>query len=91
MHGPINVKSPNNISEWQMRFNSAFKELIVYFQTAVHHGCNFAGYCEINKFVSSNTKFRRQTKRILCAFDCSTSTRLPSGYRIVNILLQTWV
>jgi hypothetical protein len=28
MHGPINVKSPNNISKWQMRFNSAFKELI---------------------------------------------------------------
>ena len=27
MHGPLNVKSPNNISEWQMRFNSAFKWL----------------------------------------------------------------
>jgi hypothetical protein len=27
MHVPINVKSPNNISEWQMGFNSAFKEL----------------------------------------------------------------
>ena len=27
MHGSINVKSPNNISEWQMRFNSAFKGL----------------------------------------------------------------
>jgi hypothetical protein len=27
MHGPINVKSPNNISKWQMRFNSAFKGL----------------------------------------------------------------
>ena len=27
MHGPINVKSPNNISEWQMGFNSAFKVL----------------------------------------------------------------
>jgi hypothetical protein len=27
MHGPINVKSPNNISNWQMRFNSAFKGL----------------------------------------------------------------
>jgi hypothetical protein len=27
MHGPINVKSPNNTSKWQMRFNSAFKEL----------------------------------------------------------------
>jgi hypothetical protein len=27
MHGPINVKSPNNTSKWQMEFNSAFKEL----------------------------------------------------------------
>jgi hypothetical protein len=27
MHGPINVKSPNNISKWQMGFNSAFKRL----------------------------------------------------------------
>jgi hypothetical protein len=24
MHGPINVKSPNNISKWQMGINSAF-------------------------------------------------------------------
>jgi hypothetical protein len=28
MHGPINVKSHNNITNWQMRFNSAFKGLI---------------------------------------------------------------
>jgi hypothetical protein len=28
MHGPINVKSPNNISKWQMGFNSAFEGLI---------------------------------------------------------------
>jgi hypothetical protein len=27
MHGTINVKSPNNISKWQMGFNSAFKGL----------------------------------------------------------------
>ena len=27
MHVPINVKSPNNISEWQMGFNLAFKGL----------------------------------------------------------------
>jgi Leu/Phe-tRNA-protein transferase len=29
MHGPINVKSPNNTSKWQMGFNSAFKGLIM--------------------------------------------------------------
>jgi hypothetical protein len=27
MHGLINVKFPNNISKWQMGFNSAFKGL----------------------------------------------------------------
>jgi hypothetical protein len=27
MRGPINVKSPNNTSKWQMGFNSAFKGL----------------------------------------------------------------
>jgi hypothetical protein len=28
MRGPINVKSPNNITNWRMRFNSAFKGLM---------------------------------------------------------------
>jgi hypothetical protein len=31
MHVLINVKSPNNISKWQMGFNSAFKGLIRQF------------------------------------------------------------
>jgi hypothetical protein len=30
MHLLIKVKSPNNISKWQMGFNSAFKELILF-------------------------------------------------------------
>jgi hypothetical protein len=29
MQLPINVKSPNNISKWQMGFNSAFKGLML--------------------------------------------------------------
>jgi hypothetical protein len=29
MHVPINDKSPNNISKWQMGFNSALKGLIL--------------------------------------------------------------
>jgi hypothetical protein len=33
MHGPMNVKSPNNTSKWQMRFNSAFKGLKGYVHT----------------------------------------------------------
>ena len=28
MQGPINIKSPNNTSKWQMGFNSAFKGLM---------------------------------------------------------------
>jgi hypothetical protein len=27
MHGPMNVKFPNNTSKWQMEFNSEFKGL----------------------------------------------------------------
>jgi hypothetical protein len=33
MHGPINVKSPNNTSKWQMGFNSAFKGLIQIYRS----------------------------------------------------------
>jgi hypothetical protein len=29
MHGPMNVKFPNNTSKWQIEFNSAFKGLIL--------------------------------------------------------------
>jgi hypothetical protein len=39
MHGPINVKSPNNISKWQMGFNSAFKGLTEsHYKTVRVHG-----------------------------------------------------
>jgi hypothetical protein len=40
MHGPINVKSPNNISKWQMGFNSAFKGLmyVLVFDYQLAHG-----------------------------------------------------
>jgi hypothetical protein len=31
MYGPINVKSPNNTSKWQMGFNSAFKGLNFFY------------------------------------------------------------
>ena len=27
MHGPINVKSPNNTSKWRMGFNSSIKRV----------------------------------------------------------------
>jgi len=38
MPGPINVKSPNNISEWQMGFNSAFKGLTEVTDISLHLG-----------------------------------------------------
>jgi hypothetical protein len=40
MHGPINVKSPNNTSKWQMGFNSAFKGLIIL-NTFSHDSAKF--------------------------------------------------
>jgi hypothetical protein len=36
MHVDIKVKSPNNISEWQMGFNSAFKGLISNYDLPFH-------------------------------------------------------
>jgi hypothetical protein len=50
MHGPINVKSPNNTSKWQMGFNSAFKGLI----DKLSHSYMFRHYCVIlSEFVVS--------------------------------------
>jgi hypothetical protein len=39
MHLPINVKSPNNISKWQVGFNSAFKGLIILY--SIFHSAEF--------------------------------------------------
>jgi hypothetical protein len=48
MRGPINVKSPNNITNWQMRFNSAFKGLILFtvkhYKSLVLSLCTY--YCD---------------------------------------------
>jgi hypothetical protein len=48
MHGPINVKPPNNISKWQMGFNSAFKELNVIVNT---HFCEKYSFILNSKFI----------------------------------------
>jgi hypothetical protein len=42
MHGPMNVKSPNNTSKWQMGFNLVFKGLTVYvvWETRAKRGLN---------------------------------------------------
>ena len=57
MHGPINVKSPNNTSKWQMGFNSAFKGLNnkpLYLIYPMH-----IIILKINKFISlQNTQLK---------------------------------
>jgi hypothetical protein len=45
MHVLINVKSSNNISKWQVGFNSAFKGLNAEFQVT------FAKFCMCLKYV----------------------------------------
>jgi hypothetical protein len=51
MQVPINVKSPNNISKWQMEFNSAFKGLmfkyfvLVYNTLFIYTGKNILDVC----------------------------------------------
>jgi hypothetical protein len=39
MNLPIKVKSPNNISKWQMEFNSAFKGLTTLIDGFSSFGC----------------------------------------------------
>jgi hypothetical protein len=47
MHGPINVKSPNNISNWQMGFNSAFKGLTPCCIPAVSQWITYRRCCSL--------------------------------------------
>ena len=56
MHGNINVKSPNNISEWQMGFNSAFKGL---------NYVNLSSLCQYGLYVSCDLFKRVKIKVIL--------------------------
>jgi hypothetical protein len=64
MHLPINVKSPNNISKWQMEFNSAFKGLI-----------SISPYTKLNAVTYRRTRIyiwkRRQYKLRVSATDIS--------------------
>jgi hypothetical protein len=48
MHGTINVKSPNNISKWQMGFNSAFKGLN-YLLASSSDGCSVSASGQFKK------------------------------------------
>jgi hypothetical protein len=60
MHLPINVKFPNNINEWQMGFNLAFKGLRYTFVILVHSlvfGVTYNKY-PINTIVSPDDEHR---------------------------------
>jgi hypothetical protein len=70
MHGPINVKSPNNISKWQMEFNSAFK------------GLNSKSLLLLNDNVYSPNLFGRPTS-IVCVGCCHDNA---AGRRLHNLL-----
>jgi hypothetical protein len=50
MHVPINVKYPNNISEWQMGFNSAFKGLMYSAAQRVLGGENKVTLFKLTKY-----------------------------------------
>jgi hypothetical protein len=62
MHGPINVKSPNNISKWQMGFNSAFKGLNPICHLLILLGdLTFMGPCILSIFQYIFNKMQRYT------------------------------
>jgi hypothetical protein len=81
MHLPINVKSPNNISKWQVGFNSAFKGLnfrleflaamLMKIQVSWHVT---PFWCHKITNVQRNSTFRVSNSRIF--FVCSKSPKI---------------
>jgi len=72
MHGPINVKSPNNTSKWQMGFNSAFKGL-----TAVGSKPDLSVENPVNNGLNSSTSLEAKVKAINTTYDTKqVTTRL---------------
>jgi hypothetical protein len=68
MHGPINVKTPNNTSKWQMGFNSTFKGLIMSVHLSVrieqlgYHGTDFHSISHMSIFRKSVYKVKVPVK-----------------------------
>jgi hypothetical protein len=63
MHLPISVKSPNNISKWQMEFNSAFKGLttvtLASSNSALSDDGDYTETCRSCFNVNFNTPFEK--------------------------------
>jgi hypothetical protein len=69
MHGPINVKSPNNISKWEMGFMSAFKGLRL--RNAVNTLMNYGISTELNNDLQFFPRVK-QIQRILLGWYCGS-------------------
>ena len=72
MHGPINVKSPNNTSKWQVGFNSGFKGLM---QGTMNIKC-YLFFKKRNSIISAEFLFVRDNFKTATAVSM-ISTRLP--------------
>jgi hypothetical protein len=69
MHVLINVKSANNISKWQMGFNSAFKRLKIKDMTVVLGMIHpmFSNYKKFKKMGKiHNTHFATMRRQKIC-------------------------
>jgi hypothetical protein len=79
MHVPINVKSPNNISKWQMGFNSAFKGLRANGSARPvsypHH--TFCGSCLAHRSTASSAEYG-----IILPLSIYSTLSLPEGYPV---------
>jgi hypothetical protein len=62
MHLPINVKSPNNISKWQVGFNSAFKGLTASGFTLKRGGNSAVGRGETTTNNAATTTLQGKTR-----------------------------
>jgi hypothetical protein len=85
MHLPINVKSPNNISKWQMEFNSSFKGLKVIFP----HQFTSLFQC----FIFQGTYFTDEKQKVLkidTATVCGIQNVTITSKHIQNTFRDGW-
>jgi hypothetical protein len=74
MHLTINVKSPNNISKWQMGFNSAFKGLNYKREFTVELKANFPTAYLSHPIYQSNLVVLKNRKTISVRLSISDIT-----------------
>jgi hypothetical protein len=98
MHVLINVKSPNNISKWQMGFNSAFKGLII--SCAVHRKINLhlkwrqKWFFKTLTRITANTRYANQVIFCISAISVISRSQRSRGLgrrSMAARLLRLWV